>query len=398
MKKLLCFTLVVLALLTAFAACGNSDETTAKNTTESPNVTTTPVETTVNPSETTTAKTPDETTVKTPDETTVKTPDETTAEAPEDTTEPVETDSTTAKTPEDTTEQTPEPETPTGKNLLEGDILGALGIEDHHGSTDYHPTLVFYIYGDATTYTDMRGNEFTDADAFVNSKYTWKLTVNGKTFTPAKMSIFDGGDWGYFRADLGAADTYDAVNGIITFTISLRIVDTATNEVAYYADFPNLVYSVTGIFADESKPEGLTAVSGVTGVSGPNAGGDEGFEKLFDNNGKTKLCTDDNSTPIIANLGGAKTLKGISLVNANDNAGSTGRTVIAFEVWVSENGTDWGTAAAFATTGEGVNKADVSANYQERYYGFDTAITATYVKLVINNGEMYQMSEVIFFE
>ena len=383
MKKLLCFALVLIAVMTVFVACGNSDETTPKTTTEAPIVTTAP--TTTEAKADITTKTPVETTGK-PEETTVK---------PEETTQP----EVTTEKPEVTTEKKPVEETPTGKNLLEGDFLDGLSIEDHHSSTDYHPTLVFYIYGDAATYTDLRGSEFTDADAFVNSKYTWKLTVNGKTFSPAKMSIFDGGDWGYFRADLGAAETYEVKNGVISFDISLKIVDSATNEVKYYADFSDpIVYSITGIFEDTSKPEGLTAVTGVVGVSGPDAGGDEGYEKLFDNSGKTKLCTDDNDTPIVANLGAAKTLKGISLVNANDNANSTGRTVISFEVWVSENGTDWGSAAAFVTTGEGVNKADISANYQERFYGFETAITATYVKLVINNGEMYQMSEVIFYE
>ena len=389
MKKFLCFLFVILLSASVLASCGGS-ETTAETTTEKPTVTTAPA-TTDKPVTTTAPVTTDKPVTTTAPVTTDK---------PVTTTAPVTTEKPVTTTAPVTTEKPTTPETPTGRDLLVGDALGGLAIEDHHASTNYNPSLVFYIYGDADLYTDLRGTEVTDVDAFVNSKYTWKITANGKTFTPAKMSIFDGGDWGYFRADLGDISNYEATNGIVTFSIKLEIVDTQTNAVVYYANFSDVLYSVTGVIEDNSKPAGLTAVTGVVGVSGPDAGGDEGFEKLFDNSGKTKLCTDANgaANAIVANLGGAKTLKGISLVNANDNENSNGRTVISFEVWVSENGTDWGTAPAFSTTGDGVNKADVSRNYQERYYGFDSTVTATYVKLVINNGEMYQISEVVFYE
>jgi hypothetical protein len=142
----------------------------------------------------------------------------------------------------------------------------------------------------------------------------------------------------------------------------------------------------------------VTKVEGVTCVSGPDKDGGEGAAKAFDGEIKTKICTGDNNTPIVANLGGAKTLKGISLVNANDNSNANGRTVTAFEVWVSADGENWGDAAAWSTDGAGVNKGDISDDFMERYYSFGKDITATYVKIVINTGKMYQMSKIIFFK
>ena len=290
-----------------------------------------------------------------------------------------------------------------GVDLLTAGGLANLVIEDHHGSTNYHPTLVFFT-GATAIYHDLRGESYEDWDNWSNAKYQWIATVNGKDVTVSKFSLYDGGDWGYLRADLGDQSLYNYVNNKCQFAINLKIVDVETGKIAYYANFADngivFEHKKVGLYEDESKPAGLVRVENVTPVSGPNAGGGEGFEKIVDNDIKTKLCTGDWGAdhPIVLKFDAEKTLKGIGIVNANDNKGSTGRTVIAFEVWVSEDGENWGEAAAYATNGDGINKADVSENYQERYVDFGTTVSATYVKLVINNGEMYQMSEVFFYE
>ena len=280
-------------------------------------------------------------------------------------------------------------------------LLGDFAIEDHHGFNNHQLAFVFYI-DNAAIYQEIRGMGF-DSENWSNAKYQWILTVNGEKTVPEKFSIYDGNEWGYFRVDLGPCDNFEYTDSKASFEFSLVIVEVATNEIKYYADFAKNIGALThqnGIIPDETKPEGITAVEGVTCVSGPDKDGEEGAAKLFDGDIKTKLCTGDEGAEhaIVATLGSAKTLVGISLVNANDNDGANGRTVTAFEVWVSADGTNWGDAPAWSTDGAGVDKSEISQNFAERYYDFGKAITATYVKLVINNGEMYQMSEVIFFE
>ena len=109
----------------------------------------------------------------------------------------------------------------------------------------------------------------------------------------------------------------------------------------------------------------LQAVSGVTGVSGPKSGDREGYEKLFDGDVNTKLwAPQKENAPIVVNLGGNKTLKGISLVNANDNESFPSRTVCKFEIWISDDGVNWGTEAAFRMD----DTSPYSANYYEIYW------------------------------
>ena len=161
--------------------------------------------------------------------------------------------------------------------------------------------------------------------------------------------------------------------------------------------FPFDFFAESGAIEDTKKPSDVKLVTTVSGVSGPTTIAHQSFEKALDFDKTTKLCTGDTVTPIVVFLGGEKELKGISIVNGEDNNGGT-RTVIAYEVWVSEDGVNWGEAPAWSCDGTGVNRAEVGKNHAETYRGFDEAITATYVKIKINNGGMYQFSELLFYE
>ena len=290
----------------------------------------------------------------------------------------------------------------TGTDLRTISSISDDAVEDHHAHLDNDLALVFRVSNNEALYTELRGEGYPDNEHWSNANHTWLLNVNGKDFTPTKFSIYDGSSWGYFRAAIAPVEElseyYDA-KGKGTFNISLKIVDNATGKTLYYASFGPLYHYTTFVY-DESVPADYVRVDSatITPVSGPNAGQGEGYEKAFDGNHKTKLCTGTLDTPIIVKLNAATTIKGISICNANDNEGSNRRTVINFEVWVSTDGENWGDAPAFSTTGEGVNKGDVSKNFMERFYNFETPAEATYVKLVINNGEMYQFSDVFFYQ
>jgi len=386
MKKLL-IVMVVALLALALVACGGEEATTTKGD----DAVTTPAVTTPKATEptTTTPKAPVTTTVA-PE--TTKAPETTPAVTTPAVTTPAVT------TPEVTTSAAPKfeytvPEDVIDMNAVEG-LIYMYAIEDHHDALDRHPAFVVCLDAadGGSYYQDVRGEVPADADNWSNPKYTWVIKVNGEEIIPAKASIYDGETWGYFRLDLGPNEKYD---GVFNFAIEVYIVDNETKKAVYYGDFGSINY---GFILDEDKPEGVTAIAPekITVEAGPDMGGDEGVEKAFDGKFNTKVCTGDNDTAIVVKLDAATTLKGIGLCNANDNESSNGRTVLAFEVYVSADGTTWGDAV-YTATGEGLDKADYSTNFMEMFYGFETPVEATYVKVVIDNGEMYQLSEIFLY-
>ena len=392
MKKLLCFVVVLLLAITVFAACGETETTTPTNTTN-PEVNTT---TTPTADVTTTIPKTDSTTVP-QGETTTRKPVETFTPAVISTVPKLN-----IPEPEVTTEPPViVPEMAEDAVDIDGILYGDDAIE-YHGGLDYNPALVFCL-DEETTYLDVLGTlEEIDGEAYWNNPaYSIIIELDGKNIAVKRVNVWDGGSWGYLRCELGTDaifESYERTDGAIQLSYTVYIIDVAANNVKYY--YSREMTFQLEVIEDTTKPDGITAVEGVTCVTGPNMGDGEGADKAFDGFVQTKLCTDDNGAEhaIKVNLGGEKSLKGISLVNANDNEDNNGRTVTSFEVWVSVDGENWGDAAAWSTTGEGVDKSEISQNFIERYYGFDTEITATYVKLVINNGEMYQFSEVIFYQ
>lgn len=270
-------------------------------------------------------------------------------------------------------------------DIAEEFILWGDAIEDWHND-EKTPWLVSCIENE-TLYPDIFANEK------FNEKYEWKISVNGEAaFTPAEQSCYDGGSWGYLRSNLGAA--YSKYS---EFDIFMIIVEKETGKVAYFYDIDTLHY---GFLLDENKPDDVVAIApeDITVTAGPDLDGSEGAKKAFDGLFNTKVCTGANGAEnaIIATLANTTTLRGIGLANGGDNESYTGRTVLAFEIYVSADGTNWG-EPVYATTGEGKDKGDYNTNFMEIYYGFEAPVDAKYVKVVVNNGELYQLSEIFLY-
>ncbi len=73
---------------------------------------------------------------------------------------------------------------------------------------------------------------------------------------------------------------------------------------------------------------------------------------------------------------------------------------MAFEIYASDDGLTWKPVQTFEDkdeNGEPIDKSTVCADYQERYYGLEEPVTTTYIKFVANNGDMYQISELLFY-
>ncbi len=267
--------------------------------------------------------------------------------------------------------------------------VNSIAIETHHAANNNNPTFVICLYGDETVaaiYQDIYNKDF-------NPNYTWYISVNdGAEFVPPSFSAYDGETWGYLRAELGA-DYFD----LSSYDITLVIVDNATREAVYYGEF----YIHNDFIYDENKPEDIAVIApeDITVKGGPDIGGDEGADKAFDGDHSTKICTgsDGADNALIVELKNTFNLKGVGLCNANDNEGSEGRTVLDFEIYVSADGENWG-EAVYVATGEGKDKADYSTNFMEIYYDFTEIVEAKFVKIVVNNGELYQLSEVLLYQ
>ena len=387
MKKILLFMLVAMVLV-ALVACGGNDTTTPATTTAGDNTQTT----------TTPADGGDETT-------------------------PAQTEDTTI--PEDTTEDLP------GYDLVnelyvidEWSNMVFFTFEDSHGDLDFHPAVVFKMNNVDGVYSELFYTPQNDDGSWntndweLNDEFTWFFYVDDKKIEVTRFSLFNNGDWGYVRADLGADFSFDDFeydeNGVHYYTVKFEIYD-STNELCYYGDLtsygemehkkPAKIESME----DPTKPAGSERVpaSVVTGVSGPNRGKGEGFEKLFDNDVRSKLCTGDSGTnnAIVINFSTAQNISGISLFNANDNEAFNDRTVLAFDIYLStDGGQTWDETPAVSidktldADGNAVDRGALSTNYAERYYDFGKTLEGvTDIKIVINHSGTYQISELVFW-
>lgn len=278
------------------------------------------------------------------------------------------------------------PETAIDLNTTGG--VNSIAIESHHADNNNNPTFVICLYGDdavTAIYQDIYSGGY-------NPNYVWYVSVNGGAeFVPASFSQYDGGTWGYLRAELGA-DFFD----LNKYDITLAIVDKATAEAVYYGNF----FILNGFLFDETKPENISAIApeDITVIGGPNIGGGEGADKAFDGKHGTKVCTGDvgPDNALIVELKNTFSIVGVGICNANDNEGNNGRTVLDFEIYVSADGTNWGEAVYVATAGD-KNKADYSTNFMEMYHAFDAAVEAKFVKVVVNNDGLYQISDVLLY-
>lgn len=396
MKKLIAVLLVAL-LAIVLVACGGDDTTTPTTTPGGTTPTTTPGGTT--PAETTPAET---------------TPTGTT---------PAETDPVETSEGIDILNNLDDPD----YNVINGNYdgnLNAFTFEDTHASLDFHVALViqmgesvaYGVYEDLFTTLSEDNNDTWEA----NPNYRWVVTVDGKDIEITRFSLFNNRTSGWIRIDLGEDFSFDNYtydeNNQHEFDISIKIYGT-DGKVVYYAYLtdPNFngPYVHTKppkveMIADADRPSNLVAISSadMTPLRGPQPASQEDFENLFDGDVRSKLCYtgdgEDNAIEVM--FKSQQTISGFSLVNANDNRASYGRTVLSFSLYCSDTGADdsWTEVVTYDGTNEDgtpidKNTDEISANYLERYYALEEPITATYIKLVVNNGEMYQIAELLFW-
>ncbi len=392
MKKLL-LVLVVAILAIALVACGGDDDTTAETTTTASGTTTEAV-----------------------GGTTTEAVDDTTTEAVDDTTEDV-TDTTAEETDYAYGDLIWDPDC-MALNML--DSVNFCWFEDTHASLDNNVALILNFSDYGGVYIDLFLIDPDNADNNTNWEpnldYTWVVTVDGVEYPVSRFSLFNNGTSGWVRADLGPDFKYSNYaydeNNQYGYDIKLAIYDSSKN-VVYHAYLTDPEYS--GLYY-HTKPADVVMLTDTTRnpayvqvdqslaepLSGPDSGISEGYKQFFDGSLKTKICTSNNdeSGTVVVKYTTPITIVGFSLVNANDNATSTGRTIVAFELYGSVDGDNWDLIyTADGTDGEGnaIDKGTISANYMERFYEVENSTAYSYFKFVPHNGEMWQCSELLFW-
>ena len=397
MKKLLIVAVIALLALT-LVACGGETATTTKGDA----VTTAPVTTVAGEPTTTTPAVAD----------TTATPATTT---PVTTTAPV-------------TDFIPTYEGIDLLNEVGYMAIGEMGghffaFEDFHASLDNNVALVIVMNEEGGVYNDLfiidAENENNNTNWEPNYDYTWVVTIEGREWEISRFSLFNNVTSGWVRIDLGPnfkwnLFNYDAKNQYTYKQVRIDIYDSQRN-VVYFADLTSEdlwgPYTHTKpdekvMVADASKPANVVAVDQAMAkpLSGPDSGNGEDYTKFFDGKVETKICTGDNGEDKAITVKYTETLNvvGFSIVNANDNANSNGRTIVSFKLYGSANGQNWVeiyAADGLNADGSAIDKSAISANYLERYYSLgDTVASYQYFKFVAENGEMWQASELLFYQ
>lgn len=395
MKKLLVVAVVALLVL-ALVACGGDDTAT---TTKGDVATTAPVVDTTAPAVV-----------------------DTTVPAVADTTAPVVAD-TTAKTPDNDTPNTNAPATPTqGIDIMNGELedmaidptwkgLWPCAFENHHPELDYRWCLVVKMLPTENCIQE----ELIAMDPEVGygiayEDYKWTLTINGEDFVITSFCIPDRTTFIYVRMDLGE---WAPELGEHEYDIRLTISDATTGEVIYWAWFTDPDWGGNYIYdriADPEmipteKPENVEALptGSITATSGPESlAATETYVKAFDGLAKTKLCSADYTNPLIFNINNTidtVSIKGISIVGANDDAKHFVRVVTKFKLYGSDDGTEGSWSLVLDVNDPAKESAE---NYAEYYYGFAEAVEYRYYKLVIEDASgaetpKYQFSEIVLY-
>ena len=297
-------------------------------------------------------------------------------------------------------------------------------FEDFHASLDNNVALVISMNDQGGVYNDLfivdTENENTNTNWEPSSDYTWVVTIEGKEWEIERFSLFNNNTSGWVRIDLGpdfkwSLFEYDENNQYTYEQVRIDIYDSKKN-VVYFADLTSDdlwgAYTHTKpeekvMIADKNRPTNLIVVDQATAtpLAGPDSGNGEDYKKFFDGKVETKICTGDNGEDKATTVKYSEVLNvvGFSIVNANDNANSNGRTIVAFKLYGSATGEDGTWTEIYAADGldaEGnaIDKAPISANYLERYYALDNVATYQYFKFVAENGELWQASELLFYQ
>ena len=287
-------------------------------------------------------------------------------------------------------------------------------FEDFHGALDNHIAMVLQFNDVAGVWTDLFLDTTTEgATPYPNDEYDWVVTLDGKDYPVDRFSLFNNGTSGYARCDLGAeikwSDFEWDENDQHAFKAELKIYDSSKTlyyyaDLNYYGDTYFTKPEEMVMVADPDRPSNTVQISvgQLEAISGPDAGNGEGFQKLFDGKVGTKICTgnDNDDGAVVVKINANYTVVGISIVNANDNKGYGGRTLLAFDIYGSNDAEEWTsvyTATGVDAEGTALDKGLYNTNFGENYYAFEIGAEYSYYKLVPHNGETWQASELMFW-
>ena len=287
-------------------------------------------------------------------------------------------------------------------------------FEDGHVDLDFHWALVFTMMEtDNGIYEQLI---YTDPDAapgapnsetgYVNDDYKWVVTIDGKDYEITRFSLLNDRVSGYIRMDLGP-DYQHPEEDPHDYEIVLKIYNAEDESLAFWAWFtdPELCGPYTYekpapivMIEDPNRPASHKALPegslvGISGAAGFNAS--ETYVNLFDGRVRSKLCTNDVTTPIEFMIKeGAKSIVSYSLVGANDDESYQSRLVTNFVLYGSADGQSWTQIDA-----QNFDPATVTiTNYGEINYQLETPVTYQYFKLEITHAtDMYQISEIILY-
>ncbi len=313
-----------------------------------------------------------------------------------------------------------------------GGVMTYYTFEDTHGSLDFNTAVVMIFNSNGSAIFQELFIPNAEGSALIpNNNYTWVFKVDGREFECKAFSLFDysvTSTGGWVRASLGPDFKYEDFtyeddgegNKVHGYMVELSIYNADDRSLVYYANLNQIepymhtyVPKPTIVRDPDADLDATIPYSNINADGGPDSGTGEGYQNLLDNDCRSKLCTGDFGPdhPLTFTFANAVNLAGIGIVNANDNKAFTGRTVVAFDVYVSTNGIDWSetpdisidkTSDYQSTDTEGnvvTDKSPASDDYTENYYAFGKVLEgAKYIKIVINNNEMYQISELYFYE
>jgi len=294
-------------------------------------------------------------------------------------------------------------------------------FEDHHQSLDYEWAMIFRITESAEMVYDDLFPALTDEETGTterkpNPLYQWTIKIDDTEIPITKWAnAYGDTTCDYARVGLG---DWKPVEGEHTYKISIKITLAGSEEIVYWANLADENFgggyywnrpAKMGIVADPTVPNSVEMLAGsdknyLEGLAGPGTSGTETYVSLFDYNVNSKLCTNDSATAIVFMVSEKVTdftIKGMSIMGANDDDPYTGRVPKKFALYgTNEAAAD--PAADYWKPVLSVDEETVPAvNYGERYFDLTTESSYRYYMLVLDESAdedtTYQFSEIIFY-
>ena len=356
----------------------------------------------------------------TPDKGGDTTPDATTTTKPDDGDVTPPADSTTEDGGNDVQPHYP------GIDILNGDMdnaavtpnwkgIDCIAFEDGHRQLDYRIALVFHmdetvngIYEDLVYTTD--ATLPNDQNWQMNPEYRWEVTIDGEVIPINNFSLLNDQTSGYIRMDLGdwTYSTEVDEDGYHQYDCLLKIYD-SSNEIAYWAWFTDpewngpywfVIPDPIVMIEDPDRPATHVAIPdrGVAeGLAGPDGFNDaELYTNIFDDDVRSKLCTDFVVPIEWMYTDGAKSVVSYSLVGANDDESYSSRVPLKWTLYGCNDGTNWVKIDEQDLTAAG----ETVVNYGERNFVLDAPVEYQYFRFELDttvHTSMWQMSDIVLY-